>query len=176
MPVMRSRIILPAALLLASAGAWAGKAHEHGIARLDVAVDPQRVTLLLEMPLDTLLGFERAPRTDAERAAADAAVARLKDGAALFRIDPAAQCAAPTVQLESAALGLGGAEAGKDGHEDVDATIEFSCRQGAQAGFVEQMLFDAFPRLKRVDVQAATRKGQVQATLKRPDRRVPLAR
>lgn len=186
MPRMLKTTFCAAALGLAAGGAWAGKAHEHGIARLDVAVDPARVTLLLEMPLDTLLGFERAPRTDAERAQADAVVAKFKDAAALFRVDPAAQCSAPAVRLVSSALGLGAAAAApapapapppaKEGHDDLEATIEFTCPQGAMAGFLELKLFDAFPRLKRVDVQAATRKGQVKATLKRPDSRVPLAR
>jgi hypothetical protein len=156
--------------------AQAGKAHEHGIARLDVAVDPTRVTLLLEMPLDSLLGFERAPRTDAERALADAAIAKLRAAATLFRIDSAAQCGAARVELRSASLGLGGAGEPANGHDDVEASIEFSCKDGNKAGFVEVGLFDAFARLQRIDVQTATRKGQLKATLQRPTSRVPLAK
>ena len=56
----------------------AGKAHVHGIAKLDVAVEATKITVQLESPLDNLLGYERAPRTDAERRQADAMVARLK--------------------------------------------------------------------------------------------------
>ena len=65
------------------------------MAKLDVAVEPSRVTLELDTPLDNLLGFERAPRTDAERQQADAAVAKLKAAAGLFRIDNAAGCTLP---------------------------------------------------------------------------------
>jgi hypothetical protein len=178
---------LPLAVLLCCAvavmkPAWAGKAHEHGVARLDVAVEPLRVTFLLEMPLDSLVGFEREPRGDAEKALVDAAVARLKDAAALFRIDPAAGCKPGKVSLESAALGLGaaaaatGTPAAKDAHADIDASFDFDCKDGSKAGFVEVGLFDAFARLQRVDVQTATRRGQMKATLKRPVTRVPLAR
>ena len=62
--------LLAAGLAATALPAWAAKAHQHGVARLDVAVEATRVTLYLDTPLDNLLGFERAPRTDAERKAA----------------------------------------------------------------------------------------------------------
>jgi len=171
------KTILCLALLAAlAAPALAGKPHEHGVARLDVAVEPQRVTMLLEIPLDSLLGFEHEPRTDAERQQADAAIARLRDAAAMFHIDNAAQCTAGKVDLQAAALGLGGAPAGKEGHEDLAGAFEFACKDGYKAGFVEIGLFEAFARLQRVDVQAITRRGQLKATLKRPVSRLPLLR
>lgn len=52
-------------LLCASAREWAGEAHQHGVARLDIAVDAGRISLQRDSPLDKLLGFERAPRNDA---------------------------------------------------------------------------------------------------------------
>jgi len=165
-----------AALLLITPLAGAGKAHEHGVAKLDVAVEPTRVTLLLEMPLDSLVGFEREPRSDAEKAQVDTAVAKLRAFGELFRIDSAAGCKPGKVTLESGALGLGGAAPSKEGHDDLDASFEFACKDGNKAGFVEVGLFDVFARLQRVDVQAATRRGQLKATLKRPTTRVPLAR
>jgi len=165
-----------AVLLLAATPVFAGKAHEHGVARLDVAVEPTRVTFLLEMPLDALVGFEREPRSGAERAAVDAALAKLRAPATLFGIDSAAGCTEGKVTIESAALGLGAAPPAKEGHADLDASFEFNCKDGQKAGSVEVRLFDAFSRLQRVEVQAATRRGQLKATLKRPTTRVPLAR
>ncbi len=173
-----------ATLLLALAGsaalgiAHAHKAHEHGIARLDVAVEAGRVVIGLDTPLDNLVGFERAPRTDAERAAVAAAVARLRDAAALFRIDGAAGCTAGKVELASAPLGLGKAPAPAQGsaHADLEGSFEFGCTAGAQAGFVEVGLFEAFPRLKRLEVQVATPRGQAKATLRRPNARITLPR
>jgi hypothetical protein len=166
--------------LVASASVFAAKSHQHGVAQLDIGVDPGRVTLLLEMPLDSVVGFERAPRTDDERRQVEAALAQLRDLAALVRIDPAAQCTPGGVTLQSAVLGLGSATsaapASKEGHADIEATADFICKEGGKAGFVELGLFEAFPRLQRVDVQTATRRGQMKATLKRPERRVPLAR
>jgi hypothetical protein len=37
-------------------------------------------------------------------------------------------------------------------------------------------LFDAFPQVKRIDLQVATPKGQMKATLRRPATRVLLVR
>ena len=118
----------------------------------------------------------RVARTDAERKAADVAIARLRDAGALFRVDPAAGCKLERVELRSGALSLGGAATSTDGHDDLDATFEFACTQAQKAGFAEIGLFAALPRLQRVDVQAVTRKGQMKATLKRPTTRLSLAR
>ena len=169
------------AALLGAQAAPAAKAHEHGVAQLDVAVQAQRLIIELDTPLDNLLGFERAPRSDAERDKAAAAVARLRDAALLFRIDAAAGCSLARVELNSAALGLGlgpaaAAAAGAAEHGDLSATFEFRCTAGARAGFVEVGLFDAFPGLKRLDLQVATPKGQLKAILRRPATRVALAR
>lgn len=173
---MRSHLAAGLLLLTTALPAFAGKAHEHGVARLDLAVEERRIVFALQMPLDDLLGFERAPRTDAERRAADAAVAKLRDAGALLQPDPAAGCRLTAADLQSGALGLGGAAPSKDGHDDLDATFEFSCTDARRAGFVETALFAAFPRLQRVEVQVAGARGQSKAVLRRPNGRIPLAR
>ena len=166
-------------VLLAGAGwANAGPAHEHGVARLQVGVEPGRVILWLDTPLDNLLGFEYAPRTDAERSAAATALKALRDTGALFSVDGAAGCQAGVASIKSAPLGLDAAPADKDSdaHGDLEGRYEFRCRSGTRAGFVEVRLFDAFPRLQRIELQIATARGQMKATLKRPNTRIALAR
>ena len=76
-------------------------AHEHGVARLSVAVDGRTLSVELDAPLDGLLGFERPPRTDAERKAAADLLQRLRDPAALFRPDAAAGCSAGAVTVSA---------------------------------------------------------------------------
>lgn len=147
--------------------ALAASPHQHGVARLDVGVESGRVTLELEMPLDNAVGFERAPRDDAERQRLDAALARLRDGAALFGIDPSAGCTLAAAEADTRLDG---------GHADIDARWEFGCQDAARAGFVEVHLFSAFARLQRLDVQTATPRGQMKATLRRGSTRLPLAR
>lgn len=179
-------LLLATTALTATLPAQAGPAHQHGVARLDVAVEAGRVTLYLDTPLDNLLGFERAPRTDAERQQADAAVARLKAADKLFRIDGNAGCKLARVTLTSAALGLPAAAPGapaataapaaKDDHADLEGRFEFTCTAGARAGFVEVGLFEAFAPMKRIELQLVSPKGQMKATLLRPASRVALVR
>lgn len=161
--------------------AWAagpGHAHQHGIAKLDVAVDPRSVSLSLEMPLDSLVGFERAPRTPAERQKVDAAVARLKNVDPLFRLDAAAGCSLQQTELNAPVLGVGKpatpAAKGDDGHGDMDADYVFACQDAGRLVAIEVGLFKAFPSLQKIDVQVATPKGQLKRQLTRQDSRLTL--
>lgn len=185
LPLRAGRAILAAGLtVLSAAGAVAQQhAHVHGRAELNVAVDAQTVTIQLESPLDSLLGFERAPRTDAERKRVADAVKRLQAADKLFRIDPAAQCALKSVELESEVLGLGkdaaaapqpAAKSGdkhdhkggdEDEHADIDVTAVFGCANAGKARFVDVGLFEAFPRYKAIDAQVAAPGGQSKRTL-----------
>ena len=171
-----SALALALALAAGTAARAAGRAHEHGVARLDVVVAADGVNIELDTPLDNLLGFERAPRTDGERDKVQATLARLRDGAALFRIDPAAGCTLAKVELVSAPLLLGPAVAGPGDHGDLEGRYQFNCRSGAKAGFVEVGLFEAFAGLKRVEMQVVTPRGQLKVTLRKPASRVKLAR
>ena len=170
--------VLAASLCLAASAHAAGHAHEHGVVKLDIAVEAGKLTVQMESPLDSLVGFERAPRTDAERKRVNAAVARLKAADALFKIDPAAGCTLAKVELSSAPLKLGEPEPGAvdDGHADLDGDFEFSCKDSARAAFIELGLFSAFSGMQRIDVQIAAPQGQFKRTLRRPTSRITLTR
>ncbi len=170
---------LAACLLALPVLTWAqGQAHQHGVLKLDIAVDARKLSLQMESPLDNLVGFERAPRNEVERQRVEAALAKLKAGQALFSIDPAAQCGLAKVELTSAVLKLGAvAPASKNSeHADIDAVFEFECRDAARAAYIDVGLFDTFAGMKQIDVQMATPLGQRKQTLKRPAKRVTLTR
>jgi len=158
------------------------KAHVHGVVKLDVAVQGTTLSVQLEAPLDSLVGFEHRPRTEAQRQAAAAALRQLNDGAALFKPDAAARCT-PTRTvvnddpLKPAAPGAAGAATTQDtGHADLDASYEFTCAAPAQLAALEQALFSTFKRINRIEVQVAGAKGQARQTLRRPATRVTLTR
>jgi hypothetical protein len=155
-----------------------GKPHVHGAAQLDIAVEAGRITLSLETPLDGLIGFEYAPRTDGEKRRAAGAVATLRAADALFRFPAAAGCKLSSVELVSAPLGLGKPEPGtaSDRHGDLDGSFVFNCADTSKATEVTAGLFDAFIRMQTLKVEVATAKGQFKRDLKRPEQRVPLVR
>lgn len=157
----------------------AGRAHEHGALKLDVAIDGNRLTIAIAAPLDSLLGFERAPRTDAERKAAADLLAHLQrpnQGTVLFSTDAAAQCTLGKVDVQAPALAPNAKPAAGNEHADLDASYEFSCTQPGELRSLDVGLFDAYKRIKRIDVLVAGPKGQSKVTLKRPTRSVKLTR
>jgi len=152
---------------LASPAALAAGAHSHGVARLDVAVDGATITLRLHSPLDSLLGFERAPRNDAERGQVRAMAQALRSGRP-FVPTAAARCRLDRVELASPALApellgeSGAAAAGRlpDDHAELDGTFVYRCEDAERLAAIDVMLFDHFKKLGRVDVQLAGPKGQ----------------
>ena len=96
-----NRWLVTAGLVLGAAPVLAAGAHDHGhehaqshvhgAVQLEVALDGPTLSIALEAPLDSILGFERAPRTASEKQAAQDALTALR-GNALFAPDAAAGC------------------------------------------------------------------------------------
>jgi hypothetical protein len=176
----RSLTLLAVAICGSAGTAWAaGKAHEHGALKLDLAIEGNKLTIAMEAPLDNLLGFERAPRTDAERKAAADVLARLRSpdkATPLFVMDPAAGCTLGKVEVQAPVLEPGAKPAAKDEHADLDASYEFTCAKPDELRTLDVGLFDAYKRTQRIDVQVAGPKGQAKVTLKRPASKVQLVR
>jgi hypothetical protein len=174
---LSARLALFLAGVLAAANAPAQEhAHAHGVVRLDVAVDARKLTLQLEAPLDSLLGFEHRPRTDAQRQAARALLERMKDVPQLLRPEPAAQCSLVRSEVEAPALRPLTPATSENEHSDLGASFEFDCKQPERLGSIEIGLFDAFKGIRRIDVRVATGKGQSKQTLKRPEKLLRLVR
>ena len=174
--IVTAKNLLAAFALVSHAAFAAGHAHVHGIAKLDIAVDAGSLVVQFESPLDNLLGFERAPRTDAERRQVDTALARLKSPV-MFSIDPAAQCQLDRAELSSSALKLGHPDPKEEeqGHADIDGRFEFSCLNAHKATYVDVGLF-GFDHLQQLEVQVATPHGQFRRDLKRPAHRIELTK
>jgi hypothetical protein len=147
--------------------------HEHGTARLDVALEGHTLALDLDSPGMNLVGFEHAPGTDADRAAIAKAREQLATPVQLFSLPPAAKCSATHQELISSLFGNAAAEpAGHeeddgdgDGHphehSDVDGHFQFTCEHPeALKGLDLSRFFSTFPATHKVLVQAITPNGQ----------------
>jgi len=146
----------------------AAPAHQHGVARLAMRYDAGSLVIELDSPLDNLLGFERPPASDAERQAADAATATLRDADTMFRVDPSAECQLARAVVQAPALDAGtadGTAADAGDHSDVAATYTYRCGAAAPA-WVKLPMREAFPRIQRIELQVTTPRGQIQATLR----------
>lgn len=151
------KTLMTVVLSLCSAMAVAHEKHVHGEARLDVAIDKSTVSLDLELPLDVVVGFERAPKNDKEKKALASAEKMLKDAAALWVLTPAANCSVESVQVSAPEF---------DGeHADMDASYVFHCANPAALQAIEAALFKSFKRLHRIEVQRIGPNGQGAARL-----------
>lgn len=167
--------VLRAAAALALAGAClaaaaVGRAHVHGVASLSVSVEGSELRVLLDAPLDVLVGFERAPRTDAERHALQRARRQLA-AFGLLRPNAEAECS-----QQPAAAPEGGAVRSGQGHADIEHELVFRCARPGQLHSVDVGLFDAFARLQRIDAVVVTAAGQSRRSLQRPQRSLRLAK
>lgn len=173
----RTLLALAAALTIVSPVAHAENAHVHGVAELKVGVEKDTLRIALESPLDSLLGFERAPKGDKELDKVRRMTSQLRQADKLFVPTPGAGCKLANVKLESAVLDpalLGEAPVAaarspqpgaKPAHADLDAEFIFHCAQPAALQGLEVQLFDAFPGYRQIRAQVVTAKRQSAARL-----------
>lgn len=147
-------------LAVQAAAAHDHHAHVHGVAKLEVAVEGAHIDLHLESPLEALLGFERAPRSDRERAAVARMHQALKQADRLFVPTAAAGCKLVSVRVEAPTLELKPAPGGHEEHGDLDADFRFTCVQPGRLTGMEVRLADHFPGMRRIDAQVVSGKGQ----------------
>ena len=156
-------------------------AHEHGVGRLNAALDGQTLELELESPAMNLVGFEHAATTDADKAKVAAVRAQLEKPLVLFNLPKAAGCVVATQELESPLFGDKpdaddhDEEDAKDGHEhhhdhsEIHAHYQFSCSApGALKTLDLASIFNTFPATQKIQVQLISPSGQqgVEVTAK----------
>jgi hypothetical protein len=154
-------------------------AHEHGVGRLNAALDGQTLELELESPAMNLVGFEHAATTDADKAKVVAVRAQLEKPLVLFNLPKAAGCVVATQELESPLFGDkpdaddDHDEEGKDehhhDHSEIHAHYQFSCSApGALKTLDLANIFNTFPATQKIQVQLISPSGQqgVEVTAK----------
>jgi hypothetical protein len=155
-------------------------AHEHGVGRLNAALDGQTLELELESPAMNLVGFEHAATTDADKAKVAAVRAQLEKPLVLFNLPKAAGCVVATQELESPLFGDkpdaddDHDEDAKDGehhhdHSEIHAHYQFSCSApGALKTLDLVNIFNTFPATQKIQVQLISPSGQqgVEVTAK----------
>lgn len=134
-------------------------AHEHGSARLNLALDGDVLEIEFASPAMNLLGFEHAPRSDADRAMLAAARARLEQPLGLFGVPAAAGCQVREHSLHGALFEP--AEAGTSEHSEIEARYRLQCSTpDALQGLNLAALFGTFPATQKIQVQLIGPRGQ----------------
>ena len=146
-------------------------AHEHGIGRLNAALDGQTLELELESPAMNLVGFEHAATTDADKAKVAAARALLEQPLALFNLPKAAGCVVENQELESP-LFADTPDADDDhdkdakdehhhDHSEIHAHYQFTCATPDALKTLDLAnIFNSFPATQKIQVQLIGPSGQ----------------
>lgn len=180
--------------LLAPAG-YAEDVHEHGIADLLIAIDDHEVMIRLESPAANLLGFENAPSSDSERAAAAQLIRDISDGGLMRVFDSSALCTMSTpqwttelfteesvVRSHHAEHGKKSADSGQEhkhehkhehedhaehegGHADID--IEWQAQCSVMPVRIDHTLFTRFDALHEIRISLVGASGQQAWKIKR---------
>jgi hypothetical protein len=171
-PLLR---LICAITLSCSSLAHAGP-HVHGEMALGVAIDGPTVTVDFKAPLDSLLGFERAPRSSAEKALLRRWDGLLRNPSTLIRFDEAAGCSLQTAEFDSPVPGLGELDAAASSdHAEVEGAWVFACKQPAALKALKLGLFEQTRHLHRIHVLRLNAQGSAKQVLKRPAHTIALA-
>lgn len=161
--------------VVSGAALGAEGAHEHGAARMGLAVDGDQLTLDLQVPGEAVFGFEHSPGTDEERMAVSDALARVRSEAgSVLSLNPEVACTLDGVEILEAP-GLDGEHGGveEDGHHDGEAQdsdehdhsemrvqVTWSCATSPEGTPATLQLAHLFPDVEFVDLTVITSRGQ----------------
>jgi hypothetical protein len=135
------------------------KAHDHGAAEINLAVDGKKVDMEFHAPAQSIVGFEYVPTTAADKKKQADALAGLKANIAKIVIfDPKLGCtiAAKSVKVENP----------EPDHAEVDGDFQATCAQSPAGSKVAFGVTKAYPGLTAVKVQAVGGSGSAGAEIK----------
>jgi hypothetical protein len=150
-------------------------AHEHGVARLDVALDGRTLEFELDTPAMNIVGFEHLATTDADKMKLALARETLLKPHGLFSIPEAAGCTVTKQKLESPLFGdkdddgHDAADAGEQAHDhsEIHGHYQFTCNVPAVLNKLDlTQLFKSFPATQTIQVQLVTPKRQMGAEVR----------
>lgn len=157
------------------------ESHEHGVGQLDIAIEGTKISMELHAPGADIVGFEYAPKSDADHDIIDAAVTKLANPMDLIGLPSAAGCsvleASAELEGEDEHAGEHDDEHEDDEHADEHADHEdegeeenhtefhaeylFECGELNSATLTEITFpyFEVFPNAKELELQVISEKG-----------------
>ncbi len=153
------------------------EAHEHGSARLNVAIEGAELYAEFASPAANIVGFEYRARTAEEKKTVHEALEMLEHGSRLLRPTAAARCRLSEVEVDSEMLEGGHGHQQHDEeehgemHSEFHVSYRFACGAPEALDSIEVKLFELFPGMERIESQVITDRGQTRAQLtpKRPN-------
>ncbi|WP_460062735.1 DUF2796 domain-containing protein [Pseudomonas sp. H2_H09] len=152
-------------------------AHEHGVGRLNAALDGQALELELDSPAMNLVGFEHLATSAADKAKVAAVRKQLENPLALFNLPEVAGCVVSSQELNSPLFGdkpeadhddddddhdaKDGAHEHHHDHSEIHAHYQFTCATPTALSNLDlSQVFKTFPATQKIQVQLIGPSGQ----------------
>jgi len=181
------RLIKPLLLcaLLPLQPALAADVHQHGVAQLDLVLEPPMLAVSVRSPLANLLGFEHRPASAQEQSEWMQLKQDLQEADKQLTLPPTADCNLSQVTLHqpfpdhSQESGHPNDHGHDHAHEETthtDLMVEYHymCASPEQLTQLELPLMQRFPAIERLEVQLITPSGQHMRTLTQGEQVLPL--
>jgi hypothetical protein len=153
--------ILTTTAILFSSTAFAGKAHEHGVAQLYLAPLEKSLSVTLVSPADGILGFENIPKNDQQKKTQVEAEATLRNKASEFFVLPAdLECSWKVDRFFD-----GSHQKSQSGHRDYLIQWTADCKKPL-TGKLSISLGKQFSRIHKLNVSVLKDKNQTSHELK----------
>ncbi|MCU0759353.1 MAG: DUF2796 domain-containing protein [Steroidobacteraceae bacterium] len=154
-------------------------AHLHGKVVVNLALEGDTLTAELDAPAINVIGFERAPRSDAEKREVAAVDRWLASGVGVLGVPPAAGCERRDVRYTPPKLGSdahdhdpghdhdhdGDGDGDGEAHADYVARFTFRCANPAALAWADLWLVRRLKGVAEVEVNLVTPQVQTQRTL-----------
>jgi hypothetical protein len=160
--------------------------HQHGVAQLDMVIEPPMVAIAFSSPLANLAGFEYQPASAEEQARWDATLAQLRRADELIQLPVAADCSLSRVDLHLPFTAKTGQQSHDHSHHptqdehqhtahaDLMAEYQYLCANSQALNTLQLPLMQRFPAIEQLNVQLITASGQHQHTLTAGQTELPL--
>ena len=140
-------------------------AHVHGQAQLQLAIDESQAVLSFSSPLDNFLGFERAPKDEAEQEKVKQLLLQLQNPLLWIELSPAAQCQVGQIELDSPVITGKQKSNDEKKHGDLRFDVELQCKNPQQLRNLKANVMQLYKGIHRLKVEVVHAGGQHAKTL-----------
>lgn len=128
-------------------------AHEHGMVKLEVAVEGKIIELDLDGPAESFIGFEYTPKTKKEKKLFSDAHSLWTKGllTKLFIIDKKLECSVSDASFKQV---IDGDDAKKESgiHSEIEAKAKITCAQNVEGKSILVNVKKDFPHIKKLSI------------------------
>ena len=162
-------VVAPAVMLFTSAACAQGERHQHGASTLEISLEKNTLAIRWESPLNDLIGFEHAPRSAKEKAAAQNLLSLLDDPSSAFKPNSEAMCR--MVAKSITAPNLSDIQTKHTGdasthdhdhavHSDLDYSVTYHCSSPDALSQLNIRALTTWPAIKDIDASLVGPGGQ----------------